>query len=454
MHLTNIAVFKPEADSRAWLSIPHPTLPLIATASSDKKARIYSLQNFRLHSTLDGGHKRSVRSVAWKPNVRNGDLSIVTGSFDATAGIWRRGEQQAEERNTEIDFTNGASGDNDNADEEEHDWEFNLVLEGHDSEIKSVAFSPSGQFLATCSRDKSVWIWEEVGSDGEDEWETVAVLQDHEADVKFLCWTEIDGEERLASCSYDDTIRLFKFDEEDWTCVAVLNGHESTVLSIDWEKTDRSASIEGIERRPGDVEESNPSNPKPAPRIVSSSADQTIKIWSRDSPANPSSGTSSKNRIPSTFRPASSAETWICTATLPKAHERSIYSVSWSQKSGRIVSTGGDSQVIVYEERPETNEWIVVASLEMAHGLYEVNHAIWCNRFDGGRKGKEEMIVTTGDDGHVNAWSLDEDVSMTNGDGGIGDSSIKRLESMIEELSGAVDNYVTLDTNPQPPLIC
>lgn len=409
MHITNIAVFKPEADSRAWLSIPHPTLPLIATASSDKKARIYSLQNFRLHSTLEGGHKRSVRSVAWKPNIRNGDLSIVTGSFDATAGIWRRGEQRSEERYTETDFTNGVTGDDDNADEDEHDWEFSVVLEGHESEIKCVTFSPSGQFLATCSRDKTVWIWEEVGSDGEDEWETVAVLQDHDADVKSLCWTEIDGEERLASCSYDDTIRLFKDDGEEWTCVAVLDGHESTVLGIDWEKPDQSTSVDGVERRPGDEEESSPSNPKPAPRIVSCSVDQTIKIWSRGSPATSSSGNSSQDRIPSTFRPVSSAETWKCTTTLPKAHERSIYSVSWSEKSGRIVSTGSDSQVFIYEERPETNEWVIVASLPMAHGLYEVNHAIWCSRFDGGRKGAEEMIVTTGDDGRVSAWSLEED---------------------------------------------
>jgi len=373
---------------------------------------------------LEGGHERSVRSAAWKPGVRkDGALTIATGSFDATMGIWRRKEEQktsVDDDELEVEIASDGvvqkkpqlmRGDEDGSSDEGEDWEFSVVLEGHDSEIKNVAFSPSGQWLASCSRDKSIWIWEEIGEEGEDEFETVAVLQEHTADVKCVSWRKDDGNgEVLASASYDDTIILWREDGEgEWGAVATIEGHEGTVWSLEWEPS--VCMTTGVE---------DESSIPPTQRLMSASADMTIRVWSRvPTPPPPNKPSYFNPGIPSTMRPAPENETWECTAVLPKVHDLPIYSISWSQKSGRVASTGGDGKIAIYEEwskgrtsvgGPIEKEWIVIAMINGAHGPYEINHVTWCMRFDSGRKGDEEMIVTTGDDGFAKAWTINENM--------------------------------------------
>jgi WD40 repeat protein len=436
LRILPLAEFKPISTSRAWVSIPNPNgLPLIATATSDKTARVYSLKNFTLHSILEGGHTRSVRSLAWKPTVKNtGTLYIATGSFDSTMAIWKRQEasfagkeapkqehiEQFDDNEDGLEFEIKSGRVDDEDSEKGDDWEFSIVLEGHDSEIKTVAYSPSGQWLASCSRDKSIWVWEEIGDEGEDEFETVAVLQEHTADVKFVSWRVDDGNgEVLASASYDDTIRFWRGDDEgEWSCIAVLEGHEGTVWSLDWEP---EISQKTFDPEPDEELASKDYSPH-IPRLISSSADCTVRVWTKaPSPPPPNRPSYFNTGIPSTMRPPPAEETWEFTATLPKVHDLPVYSVSWSKKTGRVVSTGGDGKIVVYEERkkgrtvvggPIEREWVVVAVLQGGHGPYEVNHVTWCTRYDAGKKEEgEEMVVTTGDDGVVRAWAIEEIVA-------------------------------------------
>lgn len=453
--ITPLATFSPPSNTRTWLSSPHPNLGIVATACSDKTVRVYSLTSFNLLSTISGGHKRSIRSVAWKPGSGPGgpgkdgigESVLATGSFDASAGIWRRWEGTSGKLNpseseaddaAEVDFTRQRPGDDDDDDDE---WRFAVILDGHESEIKSLAFSPTSPLLATCSRDKSVWIWEELEDDN---FETVAVLQEHEGDVKCVAWHP--EEELLVSSSYDDNIRLWREDIDDWGCCACLEGHRGTVWCVEFEGAERpglSISTISNENQASDAEREAllKIRQNAGPRLVSSSDDLSIRIWRRV-PKEKKEMPTGQGRIPSIIKTNTIEEQWIEEARLPQVHERAVYSVSWSRKTGRIVSTGSDGKIVVYEERwrePENRasgdakaansstldkytpenaayathgtipvEWVAIAEFENAHDVFEINHVCWAKRYDSNRRSEdEEVIVSTGDDGEVKVWTLD-----------------------------------------------
>ena len=421
--VTPLPPFNPDLHERAWASVPHPTLPLIATAHA-KSATVYSLSTLSSHSALTGGHSRSVRSLAWKPNLPPHKLCLVSGSFDSTAGLWRWDDEKnngEDDLEREVTAAGIHGGEEDEADK---DWEFTLVLEGHESEIKCATFSPSGGLLATSSRDKTIWIWEDIGAtEADDEWETIAVLTEHEGDVKAVAWCPdvpgrnlrkgVFGAECLASASYDDMVRIWREDSDgEWVCVAVLEGHKGTVWGVQWEG----------KKREGDL----------FPRLLTHSADGTIRIWTlqQESDDDGEEGGLGERHglggIPNTMR-RSLREEWVCTDILPKVHEKDIYSVTWSSQTGIVASTGSDGMVGLYKEvggsddnteangttdgtaTSQSSKWKILTTVKNSHGPFEVNHITWCKRYDAQatRRGEEEMLVTTGDDGLVRPWAVE-----------------------------------------------
>ena len=431
-----LATLDPPCNTRAWLSTPHPHLPLLATACSDKTVRICSLQNFRQQASVAGAHKRSVRACAWKPNHR-GESVLATGSFDASAAIWKRWEEGAGDgAPAEVDFTAGLSGGQGGEKDEDDEWRLEVILDGHDSEIKSLAFCPTAPLLATCSRDKSVWIWEEL-DEGEN-FETMAVLQEHEGDVKCVAWHP--SEQLLASGSYDDNVRLWREDVDDWACCTLLTGHKGTVWWVEFEGADRKSTADLSKDATSDEQKALlEQREKAGPRLITCSDDLSIRIW-RKVPKERSEDAAGQGKIPTIWKNRDFEEEWVEEARLPQVHERPVYAVSWSRKTGKVVSTGSDGKIVVYEERwrkqgadgdvemkydlqgietdltkkasiqsPGLTEWIAVAEVENAHDVFEVNHVTWAPRADKERRHDgEEVIVSTGDDGEVKVWIFDE----------------------------------------------
>lgn len=142
---------------------------------------------FSVASNVSTEHTRTVRSVAWAPSGQ----TLATASFDSNIGIWEAVRDDSWEEN--------------NAGQIE--WDCVGTLEGHETECKSVAYSCTGTLLASCSRDKTVWIWEGasftsciptffLGSSltsilsvqPDAEFECLGVLMHHTQDIKCVAW--------------------------------------------------------------------------------------------------------------------------------------------------------------------------------------------------------------------------------------------------------------------------
>lgn len=381
----------PAHTDKAWSVASHQTLPLLATASTDKTSKIFKLskeQGFPLVSTLEETHKRSVRTVAFKPPLNTSESNFVdlpalaAGSFDSTISVW--GVDEPEELlDEEPDYLETEEAKKVRKQRESelitspaNEWNLMALIEGHENEVKAVAWNRTGNYLASCSRDKTIWIWE-TDAETLEEFECISVLSDHEHDIKHIVWHPVLN--LLASSSYDDTIRLYKQDDDDdeWSCVGILNGHEGTVWCSAFE-TPQSSASDKI-------------------RLASASDDLSVRVWISDSTEE--SGTSRADAIPSSIKHHSNEMHWELQTVLPSVHKYPVYSVAWSAHSGRIATTGADGQVVVYSE--QNGQWKIESVQKAAHGVYEVNCVTWCVLSNG-----DEVLVSAGDDGYINIWEV------------------------------------------------
>jgi WD40 repeat protein len=347
--LQYIESFSGHEEDRVWHISWSPNGMFMASCGEDKVIRIWEFditKNFmQCISTLEDAQSRTIRSCEWSPD---GKL-ISSASFDGTVGsyslrvieiivilfqyfivVWEA--QNSSKRN----------------------WDQIATLEGHDNEVKSVAWNCDGSRLGTCGRDKKVWIWERLI---DMDFECVTVLEGHTQDVKFIKWHP--KEQILFSCSYDDTIRIWKDDlDDDWFCLQVLNGHISTVWGL-------TISDEGD-------------------RMISCSGDNSLIVWESDDGR------------------------WIAnprqTTHLKDVHEYSIYTIDWNHQYDYIATGGGDNNITLLKVKRIMG---VGFDLEIVHRTVNAHDGdINCVRWNPSPN-HNHIIASVSDDGLIKLWQLD-----------------------------------------------
>jgi sugar lactone lactonase YvrE len=186
-----------------------PDGTLLATADSDRTARLWDVVTGRTVRTLTG-HLDSVRGVGFSPD---GTL-LATASDDKTVQLWDiatgRGIR-ALGGNTK--YVLGVAFSPDGAilasagyDQTARLWNIATgqivrTLTGHSDSVSGVAFSPDGTLLATASGDGTARLWDIATG------RTVSILDGHAGSVHGVAFSP-DGT-LLATASSDRTVRLW-----------------------------------------------------------------------------------------------------------------------------------------------------------------------------------------------------------------------------------------------------
>ena len=202
------------------------------------------------------------------------------------------------------------------------------TLVGHSNYVESVAYSPDGTKIISCSEDKTIKIWN--ANTGE----CLKILEGHSVDVKSVAYSP-DGK-RIISGSIDRTIKIWNANTGE--CLQTLKGHTGIVRSVSyspdgkriisgsWDKTIKiwdANTGECLQTLMGHSEcvlsvAYSPDGTK----IVSGSDDKTIKIWD--------------------------ANTGQCLETL-KGHSNKIESVAYSPYGTRIISGSWDNTIKIWD---------------------------------------------------------------------------------------------------------
>ncbi|KAH0794568.1 putative cytosolic iron-sulfur protein assembly protein Ciao1 isoform X1 [Histomonas meleagridis] len=172
----------------------HPSGNFIATVGSDGILHVFSCENEKFTKIFQFKKSRSLRRCEWSPNGQH----LAIACFDGKATIFEFSQEN-------LQFKNIGN------------------LEGQENEIKTVRWSSDGNYLVTCGRDKSAWVWSFKDLD------FTTINSEHTADVKDAAFSPSGL--LFASVSFDGSTKIWDPSSELGSLQTFCD-HKGTVWSL------------------------------------------------------------------------------------------------------------------------------------------------------------------------------------------------------------------------------
>lgn len=275
---------------------------VFVTGSNDSTLIIWNLQTFQINTLLQG-HTNEVTCIGITPDSK----TIISGSKDKTLRFWSVSEKKEisciTSRNN-IDALVICPNGKHLAYASSHSIViFNLAdmknsgyLNGHKNDVKALAVSSDGKFIASGSTDRSVkfWDWESRSED------LVYTFVGHQKEVLCVCISEKNN--FIVSGGEDAMVILWDINAKRRICT--FSGHKSEIYTVVMSKNESF--------------------------IMSGSMDYTIKQWSI-----------SKSMKESYYR----------------EHHEDVNALAISPDGNFVVSGSKDSKVVIWNVKSHKKEW-------------------------------------------------------------------------------------------------